>query len=55
MTTAAELLAKTQLPISEIANKTGYPDNQYFSKVFRQHFSMSPSSYRNHSSHSDGQ
>lgn len=53
MTKAAELLAKTQLPISEIARESGYSDNQYFSKVFRQHFNMSPSSYRSQSSHPD--
>lgn len=47
MSTAAGLLIKTQLHISEIARKTGYPDNQYFSKVFRQHFGMSPRDYRN--------
>ena len=47
MSTAAGLLIKTQLHISEIAQKTGYPDNQYFSKVFRQHFGMSPRDYRN--------
>ena len=47
MSTAAGLLIKTQLHISEIAQKTGYPDNQYFSKVFRQHFGMTPRDYRN--------
>ena len=47
MSTAALLLTKTRLHISEIARKTGYPDNQYFSKVFKQHFGVSPREYRN--------
>lgn len=47
MSTAAGLLARTRMHISEIARKTGYPDNQYFSKVFKQHFGMSPRDYRN--------
>lgn len=47
MYTAAGLLTKTRLHISEIAQKTGYPDNQYFSKVFKQNFGMSPREYRN--------
>ena len=44
---AVYLLTKTQLQISEIAHKIGYPDNQYFSKVFKQNFGMSPREYRN--------
>lgn len=55
MTKAAELLFNTQLPISDIAQKSGYSDNQYFSKVFRQHFNMSPNSYRNRPSRPDEQ
>lgn len=50
---AAGLLSKTRLPISEIAVRTGYSNNQYFNKVFRKHFNMSPSSYRNQSSPED--
>ncbi len=53
MATAAGLLSKTRLPISEIAVRTGYSNNQYFNKVFRKHFNMSPSSYRNQSSPED--
>lgn len=44
---AVYLLTKTQLQISEIAHKIGYPDNQYFSKVFKQNFGISPREYRN--------
>ena len=47
MTIAGEFLRRTQLPVSEIAQQIGYPDNQYFSKVFRQHFGMAPREYRN--------
>ena len=53
MATAAGLLSKTRLPISEIAVRTGYSNDQYFNKVFRKHFNMSPSSYRNQSSPED--
>ena len=44
---AVHLLTKTHLQISEIAHRIGYPDNQYFSKVFKQNFGMSPREYRN--------
>lgn len=47
MSIAVYLLTKTQLQISEIAHRIGYPDNQYFSKVFKQNFGMSPREYRN--------
>ena len=50
MSIAVALLTRTQIPISEIAQKIGYHDNQYFSKVFKQHFGMSPRDYRNNMS-----
>ena len=43
---AASLLKSTDMQISEIALKAGYPDNQYFSRAFKQHFGQSPSAYR---------
>lgn len=46
MAFADELLKNTSMSISEIAFKTGYSDNQYFSRVFKQHFGISPSSFR---------
>ena len=46
MALAAELLKNPRLQISEIAIKVGYPDNQYFSRAFKQHFGQSPSAYR---------
>ena len=46
MALAARLLTGTHLQVSEIALKAGYPDNQYFSRAFKQHFGQSPSTYR---------
>ena len=46
MALAASLLKSTDMQISEIALKAGYPDNQYFSRAFKQHFGQSPSAYR---------
>ncbi len=44
---AAQLLAGSDAAIQEIAAYVGYLDNNYFSKVFRTHWGMSPQSYRN--------
>ncbi|MGN1045456.1 MAG: response regulator [Candidatus Cryptobacteroides sp.] len=46
MALASELLAKSSMTVYEIAQRCGYVDNQYFSKVFKQHFGHSPSIYR---------
>ena len=46
MKTAATLLISTKLNISEIANKVGIPDAQYFSKAFKSHFNMTPTNWR---------
>lgn len=47
---AARLLRESDMPVSEIAAKTGYSTTKYFNKVFRQAFSISPEEYRqNHS------
>lgn len=43
---AAKLLTQTSLSISEIADRTGYADNNYFHKVFKHHFDMTPLQYR---------
>lgn len=43
---AKELLARTALPISDVAEKTGYPDEKYFSKLFHSETGMTPSVYR---------
>lgn len=41
-----ELLVKTDLSISDIAYQVGYNSEQYFSRLFRKQFEMSPSNYR---------
>ena len=43
---AAELLKDPSIPISDISTRVGYPDNNYFSKAFRNCMSMTPSEYR---------
>jgi AraC-like DNA-binding protein len=43
---ASELLAMTDRNISEIAVDCGFPDQSYFSKVFRQQRGMTPRQYR---------
>lgn len=43
---AAELLKKTDKPISEISVLCGFADASYFSVVFRRNFKESPTSYR---------
>lgn len=43
---AAELLEQTTLPIQEISRYVGCLDNNYFVKVFRSFYSMTPSEYR---------
>lgn len=46
MERAAELLRSTELNITEVCAQIGVPDAQYFSRVFKAHFGMPPSSYR---------
>lgn len=43
---AAQLRAKPNCPVSEIAMAVGYEDALYFSRVFRKQFNCSPSEYR---------
>ena len=40
-------LKETEIPISEIAERLDYLDNNYFTKVFRKHCGCSPTEYRN--------
>lgn len=40
------MLAETELQIAEIAGRVGYPDSNYFIKVFKKHTGMTPSIYR---------
>ena len=43
---ASEYLSHTDMSIEEIAEKTGFPDRYYFSRVFYQLQDMSPASFR---------
>lgn len=43
---AAAALAAEESPISEIAYRCGYDDQNYFSRVFRRHTGLSPREYR---------
>lgn len=43
---AGELLSSTSLPIQDISLRVGYPDNNYFIKVFKKQYGMTPSAYR---------
>ena len=43
---AVRLLLETSLPIQEIAAQVGYPDNNYFVKVFRSLYSTTPGEFR---------
>ena len=43
---AKELLCGTQLKLYEVAEKTGYSDPKYFSKVFREVTGLTPAEYR---------
>ncbi len=40
------MLAETELQIAEISNRVGYPDSNYFIKVFKKHTGVTPSKYR---------
>ena len=46
MSKAKELLIGTQLKLYEIAEKLGYSDSKYFSKVFKETFGQLPAEYR---------
>ncbi len=43
---AAAMLKNTALPVSDIAEKTGFCDAHYFSGCFSKRFGVSPSAYR---------
>lgn len=48
---ARSLLAETELSVKEIAMQTGFGDEFYFSRLFRQKLNLTPSQWRNRSSH----
>lgn len=43
---ACSLLRRTNLPLSQVASRVGYPDLPYFSRVFTAAMGVSPSRYR---------
>jgi AraC-like DNA-binding protein len=43
---AKKLLSETLEPISVIADKTGFPDYNYFTRMFKRHAGATPSAYR---------
>ena len=44
---AKDLLTSSSLSVKEIASAVGYGDAYYFSKLFKKHYDLSPTSYRN--------
>jgi AraC family transcriptional regulator, arabinose operon regulatory protein len=46
MARARSLLDTTSLPVAEVAHLSGYADALYFSRHFRRHHGISPSTYR---------
>ncbi|MCA5962258.1 helix-turn-helix transcriptional regulator [Blautia sp. RD014234] len=46
MEKARSLLKNTDMQINAIANSVGYVDQLAFSKIFKQHYGMSPRAYR---------
>lgn len=46
LTLAVSLLSDTDLSVKEIGAICGYPDQHFFSKIFKSHISMSPKKYR---------
>ncbi len=48
---ARMMLINSDLTMADIAEKCGYSDQNYFSRVFRQHLSMSPHKYRKQNTH----
>lgn len=45
---AKTLLQRNELPIAEIAIRSGYPDAGYFSSVFKKHEGLTPMEYKKH-------
>lgn len=45
---AVNLLRNTELPIAEVALRSGFSSNSVFSQIFHKRYQMSPSSFRQH-------
>lgn len=46
MNAAARLLASTEMKISDISEKVGIMDSNYFTKCFKKEYRMTPAEYR---------
>ncbi|MFD0960509.1 response regulator transcription factor [Paenibacillus chungangensis] len=46
MACAQRLLRESELPVSDIAERTGYRDYFYFARTFKKHTGMTPTAYR---------
>ena len=44
---AAELLKSTRMKVVEIADRAGFGSPEYFTRIFRENFGMTPKQYRN--------
>lgn len=51
LSAARSLLATSDLPVSEIAQRVGFPDPYHFSRVFAKGMGLSPSQYRKSCKH----
>jgi AraC-like DNA-binding protein len=40
------LTSNVSMPIGDVAQRTGFEDLAYFSRIFKQQFDMTPSQYR---------
>jgi branched-chain amino acid transport system substrate-binding protein len=45
---AKQLLRNSDLPICQIAMEVGYPDQSYFTKIFKKYEKITPAEYRRH-------
>lgn len=46
MAKARMMLQKYQFPVGEVALRCGYPDSDYFSRLFRRQYGLTPGEYR---------
>ena len=46
---ARQLLADTNLPMSDVTEKSGFGSQAYLAAMFRKHFNQTPMSYRRES------
>ncbi|MNU02675.1 HTH-type transcriptional activator Btr [compost metagenome] len=46
MNHSRDFLLNSQLKVYEIANRVGYEDVDYFTKLFKKHFGLNPLDYK---------